>query len=179
MGGGTGSVWPPPPKPNSGQVWTWSFVVLPYTSGSNLTNSTGLWACPSMPPTWDPALREADDEVQSSYGIAEDTFWGTYGSGGVHSYSVTAIAKPVQLILLGDSRWSGPGISSRLLDWDYAWMGFWHTRRCNYTFWDGHAEAVRALMTVTDNEADCMWGHNIWPHTVHLKARDNAKPEYR
>lgn len=102
---------------------------MPYTSGSNLTNTTSLWACPTMPPTWNPVLEEVDDEVQSSYGIAEDTFWGTYGSDGVHSYLVTSIAKPTQMILLGDTRWAGPGISSRMLNWDYAWMGFWHTRR--------------------------------------------------
>jgi prepilin-type processing-associated H-X9-DG protein len=121
-----------------------------------------------MPPTWDTTLREVDDEVQSSYGIAEDTFWGTYGTGGVHSYSVTSVAKPAQTILLGDSRWPGPGISSRMLNWDYAWMGFWHTRRSNYAFWDGHIETLRALTTVTDNEAECMWGHNIWSHSAHL-----------
>jgi prepilin-type N-terminal cleavage/methylation domain-containing protein/prepilin-type processing-associated H-X9-DG protein len=179
MGGGNGTVWPPPPKPNNGKVWTWSYAIMPYTSGSNLTNTTGLWACPTMPPTWNSALEEVDDEVQSSYGIAEDTFWGTYGSGGVHSYHVTAIAKPTQMILLGDSRWSGPGISSRMLDWDFAWMGFWHTRRSNYAFWDGHAEPLRPLVTVTADEGDCMWGHNVWPHSVQLAARDNARPEYK
>lgn len=179
MGGGDGPVWPPPQKPNSGQVWTWSFAVMPYISGSNPTNSTGVWACPSMPPTWDSALREADDQVQSSYGIAEDTFWGTYGTGGVHSYSVTSVAKPAQIILLGDSRWSGPGISSRFLNWDHAWLGFWHGHRSNYAFWDGHIETLRALMMVTDDEADCRWGHNIWSHSVHLAARDNARVEYQ
>ena len=124
-------------------------------------------------------MEEVDDEVQSSYGIAEDTFWGTYGSDGVHSYLVTAIAKPTQMILLGDTRWAGPGISSRMLNWDYAWMGFWHTRRCNYAFWDGHAEPLRPLVTVTVNESDCMWGHNVWPHSIHLGARDNAMAEYK
>jgi prepilin-type processing-associated H-X9-DG protein len=83
------------------------------------------------------------------------------------------------MILLGDPRWPGPGISSRMLNWDYAWMGSWHTRRCNYAFWDGHAEPSRPLVTVTDNEADCMWGHNVWPHSVHLAARDNARLEYK
>jgi prepilin-type N-terminal cleavage/methylation domain-containing protein len=115
MGGGNGTIWPPPPKPNNGTVWTWRYAIMPYTSGSNLTNTAGLWACPTMPPTWNSALEEVDDEVQSSYGIAEDTFWGTYGSDGVHSYQVTAIAKPTQMILLGDTRWAGPGISSRML----------------------------------------------------------------
>ncbi|HSY19865.1 MAG TPA: DUF1559 domain-containing protein [Candidatus Acidoferrales bacterium] len=178
MGGGSGAVWPPPSKPNRGQVWTWSFALLPYTTGS-LTNSTGLWACPTMPPAWDPALAEVDDEVQSSYGLAEDTFWGTYGSGGVHSLPMTAIARPAQAILLGDTRWPGPGISAHMLDWDYAWMGFWHNRRCNYAFWDGHADTLRPLVTVTDAEADCMWGHAVWSHSIHLAARADARSEYQ
>ncbi len=178
MGGGSGTVWPPPPKPNNGRVWTWSFALLPYTSGS-MTNSSGLWVCPTMPPTWDPALEEVNVDVQASYGIAEDTFWGTYGNTGVHSYSTTRIAKPTQMILLGDSRWPGPGISARFLSWDHAWMGFWHMRRCNYAFWDGHTEALRARITVTDDAGDCMWGHDIWPHTVHLAARANARAEYQ
>ena len=83
------------------------------------------------------------------------------------------------MILLGDTRWSGPGISARFLSWDTAWMGFWHARRCNYAFWDGHGEALRPITTVTDDEGDCMWGHNIWPHSVHLAARANARAEYR
>ena len=178
MGGGSGTVWPPPPEPNGGRVWTWRFALLPYTSGSK-TNSAGLWACPTMPPTWDFALEEVDDDVQSSYGIAEDTFWGTYGNTGVHSYSTTRIANPTQLILLGDSRWPGPGISSRFLGWDSAWMGFWHTHRCNFAFWDGHTEPLRPLMTVAENEGDCMWGHDIWPHSIHLAARANARAEYQ
>src|SRR5436190_24035736 len=28
MGGGTGVVWPAPPKPNDGQVWTWKYALL-------------------------------------------------------------------------------------------------------------------------------------------------------
>jgi prepilin-type N-terminal cleavage/methylation domain-containing protein/prepilin-type processing-associated H-X9-DG protein len=178
MGGGSGTVWPPPLKPNEGRVWTWSFALLPYTSGST-TNSSGLWVCPTMPPTWDFALEEVDDEVQSSYGIAEDTFWGTYGDTGVHSYSMTRITKPAQMILLGDSRWPGPGISSQFLSQDYAWMGFWHANRCNYAFWDGHTESLRAVMTITDAEGDCMWGHDIWSHSAHLAARANARSEYQ
>ena len=178
MGGGSGTVWPPPSKPNNGRVWTWRYALLQNTSGS-LTNSSGLWVCPTMPPTWDAALQEVNDDVQSSYGIAEDTFWGTYGDTGIHSYSTTHIEKPAQMILLGDSRWPGPGISSRFLSEGSAWMGFWHTRRCNYAFWDGHTEALRALMTVTDDEENCMWGHGIWPHSDHLAARANASAEYR
>jgi prepilin-type N-terminal cleavage/methylation domain-containing protein/prepilin-type processing-associated H-X9-DG protein len=178
MGGGSGTVWPPPSKPNNGQVWTWRFALLQNTSGS-FTNSSGLWVCPTMPPTWDPALREVSDDFQSSYGIAEDTFWGTYGSTGIHSYSMASIAKPAQMILLGDSRWSGPGISSRFLSEDGAWMGFWHTRRCNYAFWDGHTAALRAISTITDDEGDCMWGHDVWPHADHLAARASARIEYR
>ena len=179
MGGGSGTVWPPPPKPNDGQVWTWSFALLPYTTGSTADHSGGLWVCPTMPPTWSHELEEVDDDVPSSYGIAEDTFWGTYGDTGVHAYSMTRTVKPAQMILLGDSRWPGPGISARFLGWDYAWMGFWHMRRCNYAFWDGHSEALRALMTVTDDERDCMWGHDIWPHTAHVTARASARAEYR
>jgi prepilin-type N-terminal cleavage/methylation domain-containing protein/prepilin-type processing-associated H-X9-DG protein len=178
MGGGSGTIWPPPAKPNNGKVWTWRFALSQNIFGS-LTNSSSLWICPTMPPTWDPALQEVDDDVQSSYGIAEDTFWGTYGNTGIHSYSTTRVAKPSQLILLGDSRWPGPGISSRFLSWDYAWLGFWHTRRSNFAFWDGHAEPLRAITTVTDGESDCMWGHDIWPHTENLAARANARAEYK
>jgi prepilin-type N-terminal cleavage/methylation domain-containing protein/prepilin-type processing-associated H-X9-DG protein len=179
MGGGNGGVWPPPAKPNSGKVWTWSFAMLPYISTSaNPNDASRVWACPTMPPTWDTTLEEVDDTVKSSYGITEDTLWGEYGTVGIHSYVTAAIAKPSQMILLGDTRWPGPGISSRLLDWDHAWMGFWHTRRCNYTFWDGHGEALRAITTVTDDEGACLWGHNIWSHAVHLAARNNARAEY-
>jgi prepilin-type N-terminal cleavage/methylation domain-containing protein len=67
MGGGNGTIWPPPPKPNNGKVWTWRYVIMRYTSSSNPTNTTGLWACPTMPPTGDPALEEVDDGLQSSY----------------------------------------------------------------------------------------------------------------
>jgi len=179
MGNGTGSGWPPPAKSNNEQLWTWSFAMLPYTSGANPNDPSGLWTCPTMPPTWNSASEEVNDTVKSSYGIAEDTFWGTYGTVGVHSYVTTLIARPAQMILLGDTRWPGPGISARFLDWDYAWMGFWHTRRCNYSFWDGHGEALRAIATVTDEEANCMWAHHIWPHAVHLAARHNARAEYR
>jgi prepilin-type N-terminal cleavage/methylation domain-containing protein/prepilin-type processing-associated H-X9-DG protein len=174
----TGKLWPPPPKPNDGQLWTWSYAMLRYTAG-NTNDSNGLWSCPTMPPTWDSAAEEVDDSVVSSYGIAEDTFWGDYGTRGVHSYPITSIMKPGQMVLLGDTRWSGPGISARFLSWDTAWMGFWHARRCNYAFWDGHGEALRAINTITEDEGSCMWGHNIWPHSVHLAARANARAEYR
>jgi prepilin-type N-terminal cleavage/methylation domain-containing protein/prepilin-type processing-associated H-X9-DG protein len=179
MGVGTGLGWPPPPKPNHGLVWTWRFAVLSYTSGSSSNSAAGLWACPSMPPNWDSSLEEVDDDVKSSYGIDEDMFWGTYGIIGVHSISVTSIRKPAQMILLGDSRWPGPGISAGFLSWNYARMGFWHLRRCNFGFRDGHVAALRAIQTVTDNESDCMWGHNIWSHSVHVASRNNARPEYR
>jgi prepilin-type N-terminal cleavage/methylation domain-containing protein/prepilin-type processing-associated H-X9-DG protein len=178
MGGDNGTVWPPPSKPNGGQVWTWRYALLPYTSGS-ATNFNQLWSCPTRPPSWDAASDEVDDEVQSSYGIAEDTFWGTYGNTGIHSYSTTRIIKPSQMILLGDSDWSGPGISARFLSWDHAWMGYWHARRCDYAFWDGHTDALRAISTVTGDEENCMWGHEIWPHSVHLAAQANARPEYQ
>jgi prepilin-type N-terminal cleavage/methylation domain-containing protein/prepilin-type processing-associated H-X9-DG protein len=180
MGGGMGTVWPPPPKPNGGQVWTWRFALIPYTSNPDHNDSTaGLWACPTLPPTWAASLQEVTDDLPSSYGIDEDMLWGTYGTSGIHSLATTAIAKPSQMILLGDSRWSGPGISSRFLQWDTAWMGFWHSHRCNYTFWDGHGEALRAISTVTDDEASCMWGHSIWPHSVHLASRATARSEYQ
>jgi prepilin-type N-terminal cleavage/methylation domain-containing protein/prepilin-type processing-associated H-X9-DG protein len=179
MGKGAGGDWPPPAKPNDGGVWTWSYAMLAYAPRSNTNATTGLWACPTLPPTWDFASLEVDDDVKSSYGLTEDILWGAYGNAGVHSYAETAVAKPSQFILLGESRWAGPGISSRFLSWDTAWMGFWHSRRCNYAFWDGHAAPMRAISTIMDNEADCMWGHNIWPHSVHLAARDNANGEYR
>jgi prepilin-type N-terminal cleavage/methylation domain-containing protein/prepilin-type processing-associated H-X9-DG protein len=178
MGGGNGTVWPPPPKPGTERLWTWSFALSPYTCGST-TNPCGVWVCPTMPPTWNQSSEEVDNDVPSSYGISEDTFWGTYGNTGVHSYSTTRVTRPAQIILLGDSRWSGPGISSRFLSWDNAWMGFWHTRRCNYAFWDGHATAMKALLTVANDEGNCMWGHDVWPHSVHLDSRDNARAEYR
>src|SRR5271170_808178 len=38
MGGGDGTIWPPPPRPNNGNVWTWRYAITPYTSGSNPTN---------------------------------------------------------------------------------------------------------------------------------------------
>lgn len=179
MGVGTGIGWPPPPKPNAGLVWTWRFAVLPYTTRSNSNNAARFWACPTMPPTWDASQEEVDDDVKSSYGIAEDTFWGTYGLIGVHSVPESSIRRPSQIILIGDSRWPGPGITARFLDWDDAYMGFWHSGRCTYVFWDGHVEALRAITTVRDNEGDCMWGHVIWPHSVHLSARNNAQPEYK
>jgi prepilin-type N-terminal cleavage/methylation domain-containing protein/prepilin-type processing-associated H-X9-DG protein len=180
MGGGTNIVWPPPAKPNSGQVWTWRFAMLPYISGSRTNVSTGVWICPTRPPTWDVGSTEVDDDMVSSYGITEDTFWGTYGSGGVHSYQVMSVGKPTQMVVLGDTCWRGPGISSAFLDWpDGAWMGFWHIRRCNFGFWDGHVETLQAITTVKENEGDCMWGHDIRPHSAHLQARDNAREEYR
>jgi len=131
------------------------------------------------PPIWGADSTEVEDDVVSSYGIAEDTFWGTYGSAGVHSYSVTSVVKPTQMIVLGDSRWSGPGISSGFVARDPAWMGFWHTRRCNYAFWDGHLQALRAIATIRQNEGDCMWEHTFLPHSVHLQALDSARPEYK
>lgn len=179
MGVGTGLGWPPPPKPNDGKAWTWRFAILPDVSGSDSNDTAGVWACPARPPTWNSTSEEVDDDVKSSYGIAEDTFWGTYGNIGVHSVPVSFIVKPAQMILIGDTRWPGPGISARFLSWNHAWMGFWHNHRCNYAFWDGHAEALKAIQTVTESEQDCMWGHNIWPHSVHLAARDNAVAEYR
>jgi prepilin-type N-terminal cleavage/methylation domain-containing protein/prepilin-type processing-associated H-X9-DG protein len=179
MGVGIGIGWPPPPKPNAGLVWTWRFAILPYTTGSDSNSATRFWACPSMPPSWDPSQEEVDNDVRSSYGIAEDTFWGTYGLIGVHSVPVSSFRRPAQMILIGDSRWTGPGITARFLDWDYAWMGFWHAGRCDYAFRDGHVEALRASTTVRDQEADCMWGHGIWSHAVHLAARNDARPEYK
>jgi prepilin-type N-terminal cleavage/methylation domain-containing protein/prepilin-type processing-associated H-X9-DG protein len=179
MGTGSGQGWPPPAKPNNLPIWTWRFAILPYLSDSGPTNSGRIWTCPTMPPAWDTALQETENTVKSSYGIAEDTLWGVYGSAGVHSYSVTAVRKPAQLILLGDTRWSGPGISSRFLAWDSAWMGFWHAHRCNYTYWDGHGDALLPIRSVTTSEEDCLWGHNIWSHTIHLAARENARAEYR
>ena len=178
MGGGTNVVWPPPAKPNSGSVWTWRFEIQPYLSGTG-TNGSSVWMCPTRPPTWGAGSTEVEDDVVSSYGIAEDTFWGTYGSGGIHSYSAMSVSKPTQLIVLGDTCWSGPGISSVFLSGDAAWLGYWHTRRCNFALWDGHVETLRAITTVRENEGDCMWGHNVLPHVTHLKARDNARAEYK
>ncbi len=106
-------------------------------------------------------------------------FWGTYGSGGVHSFPVTSVVKPTQMIVLGDTMWSGPGISSGFVARDPAWMGFWHTRRCNYGFWDGHLETLRAISTIQENEGDCMWGHVFISHAVHLQSRASARPEYK
>jgi prepilin-type N-terminal cleavage/methylation domain-containing protein/prepilin-type processing-associated H-X9-DG protein len=180
MGGGPEVVWPPPAKPNSGQEWTWRFALVPYLSSSRTNVSSSVWTCPTKPPTWGADLTEVDDDVVSSYGIAEDTFWGTYGNGaGVHSYPVTSVAKPTQIIVLGDTMWSGPGISSGFVARDPAWMGFWHTRRCNYGFWDGHIEALRAITTIRENEGDCMWGHAFLSHSIHLQAQANARPEYK
>jgi prepilin-type N-terminal cleavage/methylation domain-containing protein len=88
----TGSVWPAPPKPNHGKVWTWSYAILPYTADST-NGSDDLWACPTKPPTWDATAEYVDDTVVSSYGIAEDTFWGDYGSTGVHSCPISSIKK--------------------------------------------------------------------------------------
>jgi prepilin-type N-terminal cleavage/methylation domain-containing protein len=174
----TGRVWPAPPRPNHGKVWTWSYAILPYTADS--TNaSADLWACPTKPPTWNAANEEVNDTVVSSYGIAEDTFWGDYGSTGVHSYPISSIKKPAQKILLGEICWSGPGISARFLDWTNALMGYWHTQRGNYEFWDGHGEPLKATATVTPDAANCMWGHDIWPHSVHITAQENARHEYR
>jgi prepilin-type processing-associated H-X9-DG protein len=58
-------------------------------------------------------------------------------------------------------------------------MGFWQARRCNYGFWDGHIEALRAITTIKENEGDCMWGHAFPPHSTHLQAQANARPEYK
>jgi prepilin-type N-terminal cleavage/methylation domain-containing protein/prepilin-type processing-associated H-X9-DG protein len=178
MGNQMGNVWPAPPKPNGGRAWTWSFAILPYAPGST-NGPNDLWACPTRPPTWTPANEDVDDTVITSYAISEDTFWGDYGSTGVHSYPITSIAKPAQMILFGETCSTGPGISARFLDWTNALMGYWHTGRGNFTFWDGHGEPLRASATVTGSEADCMWGHGIWPHSVHVTARDQARPEYR
>jgi len=171
--------WPPPPKPNDKKVWTWRVTVLPYTGEVGTNGAAALWDCPTRPPNWDMTSDEVDDDVQSSYGIAEDTLWANYGNGGVHSYADGLVVKPSQLLLLGDSQWSGPGISARFLKWDHPWLGYWHRSRCNFAFWDGHGEPLRAIKTVTDSPDDCMWGHDIWPHSVHLDARNNATPEYR
>ncbi len=179
MGGGTSVVWPPPAKPNDGLVWTWRFAMLPYLSSGKTNISAGLMICPTRPPTWGMESSEVDDDVVSSYGLAEDSFWGTYGSGGVHSYPVMSIAKPTQLILMGDSCWSGPGIGSHFLSGDVAWMGYWHARKCNYAFWDGHVETLRAIDTVKENEGDCQWDHKVWSHSLHLQARANARVEYQ
>lgn len=174
----TGSVWPAPPKPNAGKVWTWSFAIRPYApGGTNLPNN--LWSCPTRPPDWTAAAEDVDDTVISSYGIAEDTFWGDFGSTGVHSYHITSIAKPAQMILLGETCWSGPGISARFLDSTNATLGYWHTHRGNYEFWDGHGEPLRGVATVTDDPASCMWDHKFWNHSIHITARDNARQEYK
>jgi prepilin-type N-terminal cleavage/methylation domain-containing protein/prepilin-type processing-associated H-X9-DG protein len=179
MGGGTSIGWPPPAKPNDGGVWTWRFALLPYVSSGRTNVSSGVWTCPTDPPTWGADSFEVDDDVVSSYGIAEDTLWGTYGSLGVHSYPVASVTKPTQMIVLGDTRWSGPGVTSGFVSTGSAWMGFWHTRRCNYGFWDGHLETLRAITTIRQNDGDCMWGHAFLSHAVHLQARDNALPEYK
>jgi prepilin-type N-terminal cleavage/methylation domain-containing protein/prepilin-type processing-associated H-X9-DG protein len=180
MGGGPDVVWPPPARPDSVQLWTWRYALLPYLSSSRTNASPSMWNCPTQPPTWGADLNEVDDDVVSSYGIAEDTLWGTYGSGvGVHSYPVTSVIKPTQMIVLGDSKWSGPGISSGFIARDTAWTGFWHTRRCNYGFWDGHVETLRAITTIRENEEDCMWGHAFLPHSIHLQAQASARPEYK
>jgi prepilin-type N-terminal cleavage/methylation domain-containing protein/prepilin-type processing-associated H-X9-DG protein len=178
MGGGTGAVWPPPPRPNHGQAWTWKYPLVNYVAGNSTNDAPRVWVCPTRPPTWGADLNEVDDDVIASYGISEDTLWGTYGTGGVHSCPLTSIAKPSQIVLLGDSSWNGPGITARFLSGDAAWLGYWHSRRSNFAFWDGHSETIRALKTVTDDEATCLWGHNTWPHSDHLTARDNARPEY-
>ena len=178
MGTASGNVWPAPPRPNTGKAWTWSFAILPYAPG-NTNGPDNLWICPTRPPSWTSANEDVDNTVITSYAIAEDTFWGDYGSTGVHSYPITSIAKPARTILFGETCWSGPGISARYLDWSSPSIGFWHTHRGNFSFWDGHGEALRAAATVTDSDADCMWAHGIWPHSVHTAARDMARPEYR
>ena len=179
MGGGPDVVWPPPSKPNDGQVWTWRFAMLPYLSSGRTNVSAGAWTCPTRPPAWGMESSEVDDDVVSSYAVAEDSLWGTYGNGGVHSYPVISIQKPTQLILLGETCWNGPGITSQFLSNDGAWMGYWHMRNCNYTFWDGHIETLRPISTVKENEGDCMWGHNVWSHAIHLQAQADARPEYK
>lgn len=179
MGGGTGMVWPPPVKPNDGQVWTWRYAILPYLSSGTTNASPDLMICPTRPPTWGMDSLEVEDDVVSSYGIAEDSFWGTYGSGGIHSYRTMLIPKPTQLILMGETCWSGPGVSSQFLSAEAAWMGYWHIRSCNYAFWDGHVETLRAITTVKENEEDCQWGHQVWSHSLHLNAQANARPEYK
>lgn len=178
MGIQSGSVWPAPARPNHGKDWTWSYAILPYTA-YNTNGSDNLWACPTKPPTWSAKSEDVDDTVVSSYGIAEDTFWGDFGSSGIHSYSIASIKKPGQLIMLGESCWPGPGISARFLNSTNAWLGYWHIHRGNYEFWDGHGEALRATATVTSGADDCMWGHTFWPHALHVTARNNARREYR
>lgn len=178
MGGGTGCVWGPPARPNSGVVWTWRFAVNPYIKSGDMNSTNSLWACPSMRPTWG-AYKECDDDPSASYGIPEDTFWGCYGDFGVHSYPMASIDKPAQMIIIGETRWSGPPINSQFLAWDYAWMGHWHTGMGNWAFWDGHVKSMKAIATVKDAEADCMWTHNIYGHAAHLTARNNAMQEYR
>jgi len=181
MGGGTGCVFPPPPRPNSGIVWTWRFAVMPYIKSGALGNNQGggtLWSCPTMPPTW-AEYKEVDDDPTASYGIPEDTFWGCYGDAGVHTYAMATIDKPAQMILNGETRWSAPPINSQFLNWDYAWMGFWHSGMGNWGFWDGHVKAMKAVATIKDDPADCMWTHNIYGHDAHIYARDHAMAEYR
>jgi hypothetical protein len=178
MGTQSGSVWPAPPRPNHGKDWTWSYAVLPYTAYST-NSSDNLWTCPTKPPTWSANSEDVDDTVVSSYGISEDTFWGDFGSSGVHSYSIASIKKPAQMIMLGESCWPGPGVSARFLDGTNAWLGYWHLGRGNYEFWDGHGEALRATATVTSDADDCMWGHTFWPHALHVMVRNNARREYR
>lgn len=176
MGGGFGIVWPPPAKPNYAQVWTWKFALANYLGGHQTNVVARVWICPTKPPV---GITEVDADILSSYGVSEDLLWGTYGTAGVHSLPLASISRPTQMILLGDSCWDGPGISSRFLSTGSALMGYWHTRRANFGFWDGHVEALRAVKTVTDNEADCMWGHGVWPHSVHLDARANALAQYQ
>jgi prepilin-type N-terminal cleavage/methylation domain-containing protein/prepilin-type processing-associated H-X9-DG protein len=186
MGGGVGCVWPPPPKPNSGIVWTWRFALMPYiTPRTNVNNPTAVWACPTMPPVWSEDLKEVDDDLKASYGIPEDTFWGCYGDAGVHTFAMANLDRPSQMILFGETRWSGPPINSLFMAWQIyappgiAWLGFWHTGRSNWAFWDGHVKTLKATQTILDNPEDCMWTHNIYPHSQHVFVRDNAMPEYR
>ena len=177
-GTGLGPEGLPPPKPNSGHVQTWRFALLPYAPRANTNDATGLLVCPTKPPDWDFSVLEVDDDVKSSYGLAEDSLWSTYGPIGVRNFGVTAVPKPTQTILLGDTFWGGPGITSNFLDDSKGWLGFWHSRRSNYAFWDGHIEAVRPIKTITDDEDDCMWGHNTRPHSLHLTVRDKAVIPY-
>ena len=178
MGNAFRPVWPAPPKPNGGRAWTWSYAILPYAPG-NTNGPNDLWSCPTKPPTWTPAAEDVNDTVITSYAIAEDTFWGDFGSTGVHSFPIASITKPAQMILFGETCSSEPGISARYLDSTNSLMGYWHTHRGNFAFWDGHGEPLSAAATVTASADDCMWGHAIWPHSVHVTARDHAWSQYR
>jgi prepilin-type N-terminal cleavage/methylation domain-containing protein/prepilin-type processing-associated H-X9-DG protein len=193
MGGGTGCVWPPPPSPNAGIVWTWRFAVTPYVSRTtDVNNPLGVWACPSMPPVWSLAVKEVDDDLKASYAVPEDTFWGCYGDAGVHTMPMASIDKPTQIILVAETRWSGAMVDAAFMAWaaygggNDEWLGYWHTGVSNWAFWDGHSKAMKASQTITLNADDCMWTHNIWPHGspgsgpyTHMFDLANLMPDYR